>query len=146
MNILYTSLSIFHGHVSTIVYNSGRESSIRESAWKNSRNEGRKEEIVSSPLLADILFISSFDAPAAVPFAFGSRAPRRCTTALGRRPNVINFKSGHCFSLHLARCAASNPEPFALDTTRNEEGLKVLSILSRIRYRGCRIIRQFSIF
>lgn len=28
---------------------------------------------------------------------------RRCTAALGRRPNVINFKSGHCFSLHLAR-------------------------------------------
>lgn len=147
MNILYTSLSIFHGHVSTIVCNSGRESSIRESAWKNSRNEGRTQRRNRFlPLLADILFISSFDAPAAVPFAFGSRAPRRCTTALGRRPNVINFKSGHCFSLHLARCAASNPEPFALDTTRNEEGLKVLSILSRIRYRGCCIIRQFSIF
>lgn len=43
MNILYTSLSIFHGHVSTIVCNSGRESSIRESAWKNSRNEGRTQ-------------------------------------------------------------------------------------------------------
>lgn len=55
------------------------------------------------PLLACMYFLfprSMRRLPSHLLLAAGPR--RRCTTALGRRPNVINFKSGHCFSLHLA--------------------------------------------
>ena len=74
------------------------------------------------------------------PVCFWQPNSRRCTTALGRRPNVINFKSGHCFPLHLARCI----EPKGLSREQRTDHLAVC-IRSNVRlhskwYKAVRIL------
>lgn len=91
--------------------------------------DARKEIVlrVSSPPatpLADVLFISSFDAPAAVPFAFGSRAPPSMhhRTWTSPKRNKFQIRSLLLFALSLMR----RVEPWAVcighDAKRGVEG------------------------
>ena len=115
---------------------------IRETA------DARKEIILCifsfRPLFpADSFFFSfprSMHRLLARPVCFWQPNSRRCTTALGRRPNVINFKSGHCFPLHLARCI----EPKGLSREQRTDHLAVC-IRSNVRlhskwYKAVRIL------
>lgn len=91
------------------------------------QTHARKSFCAFFPFDLPFLLIPFFSFPRSMhrlvarPVCFWQPDPRRCTTALGRRPNVINFKSGHCFPLHLARCI----EPKGLSREQRTDHLVV---------------------